>query len=148
MIIPAIDLIQGKTVRLYQGSYDKTTEYQQTPLQLRDLYAEAGAGILHFVLLDFFASIVPPYLTNPDALVQVSGVFEILGGIGILVQRTRTWAAYGLIALCIAVLPANIHMAMNPDQFAEIPVVLLYLRLPLQALIIWFIWRTTRVSAP
>jgi len=45
VIIPAIDLIQGKTVRLYQGSYDKTTEYQQTPLQLRDLYAKAGAGI-------------------------------------------------------------------------------------------------------
>lgn len=49
MIIPAIDLIQGKTVRLYQGSYDKTTEYQQTPVQLRDLYAKAGAGLLHLV---------------------------------------------------------------------------------------------------
>jgi uncharacterized membrane protein len=107
-----------------------------------------GAGVLHFVLLDFFASIVPPYLNNPDALVQVSGVFEILGGIGILVQRTRTWAAYGLIALCIAVLPANIHMAMNPDQFAEIPLVLLYLRLPLQALVIWIIWKAGQTGAP
>ena len=49
MIIPAIDLINGKTVRLYQGSYDQTTEYTQSPLQLRDLYAEAGAGLLHLV---------------------------------------------------------------------------------------------------
>lgn len=100
-----------------------------------------GAGILHFVLLDFFSSIVPPYFSNPEALVKISGVFEILGGIGVLVQSTRKLAAYGLIALCVAVLPANIHMAMNPDQYAEIPEVLLYLRLPLQALVIWVIWR-------
>lgn len=103
-----------------------------------------GAGILHFVLLDFFSSIVPPYFNNPEALVKISGIFELLGGIGILVQRTRKWAGYGLIALCIAVLPANIHMAMNPDQFAEIPVVLLYLRLPLQAMIIWIIWKASQ----
>lgn len=100
-----------------------------------------GAGFLHFVLLDFFSSIVPPYFSNPEALVKISGVFEILGGIGILIERTRQWAAYGLIALCVAVLPANIHMAMHPDQFADIPVVLLYLRLPLQALVIWVIWK-------
>ena len=100
-----------------------------------------GAGILHFVLLDFFSSIVPPYFSCPETLVKISGVFEVLGGLGILVQRTRKWAGYGLIALCIAVLPANIHMAMNPDQFAEIPVLLLYLRLPLQALVIWVIWK-------
>lgn len=103
-----------------------------------------GAGILHFVLLDFFSSIVPPYLSNPDALVKISGVFEIMGGLGILFERTRKWAAYGLIALCVAVLPANIHMAMNPEQFADIPVLLLYLRLPLQALVIWVIWKAGR----
>jgi uncharacterized membrane protein len=84
-----------------------------------------GAGVLHFVLLDFFSSIVPPYLSNPEALVKISGVFEVL---------------------CIAVLPANIHMAMNPDQFASIPVLLLYLRLPLQGLIIWLIWRAGRAG--
>ena len=49
MIIPAIDLIDGQTVRLYQGSYDKTTQYVQTPFELRDLYAGAGAGVLHLV---------------------------------------------------------------------------------------------------
>ena len=103
-----------------------------------------GAGILHFVLLDFFSSIVPPYLSNPDALVKISGVFEIMGGLGILFERTRKWAAYGLIALCVAVLPANIHMAMNPDQFPDIPMVFLYVRLPLQALIIWVIWKASQ----
>lgn len=107
-----------------------------------------GAGLLHFVLLDFFSSIVPPYFNNPEALVKISGVFEILGGVGVLVQRTRKWAAYGLIALCVAVLPANVHMAMNPDQFADIPVVLLYLRLPLQALVIWVIWKAGQSQNP
>lgn len=102
------------------------------------------AGILHFVLLDFFASIVPPYFNNPAALVKISGVFEILGGLGMLIPRTRRWAGLGLIMLCIAVLPANVHMAMNPDQFSQIPQVLLYLRLPLQALLIWFIWRASQ----
>jgi len=99
-----------------------------------------GAGVLHFVLLDFFSSIVPPYFSNPQALVKISGVFEVLGGLGVLIPKTRQWAGWGLIALCVAVLPANIHMAMNPDQFASIPVAALYLRLPLQALVIWFIW--------
>ena len=102
-----------------------------------------GAGILHFVLLDFFSSIVPPYLDNPQALVKISGVFEILGGLGVLWSVSRPWAGWGLIALCCAVLPANIHMAMNPDQFSDIPVALLYLRLPLQAVVIWFIWYAT-----
>ena len=49
MIIPAIDLIDGQTVRLYQGSYDQTTHYTQTPFELRDRYAAAGAGVLHLV---------------------------------------------------------------------------------------------------
>jgi len=49
MIIPAIDLIDGRTVRLYQGSYDQTTQYEMTPKSLRDRYASAGAGILHVV---------------------------------------------------------------------------------------------------
>lgn len=80
MIIPAIDLIQGKTVRLYQGSYDKTTEYEQTPLQLRDLYAEAGAGILHLVDLtgaknaaDRQLELLTILMNNAPLPVQVGG---------------------------------------------------------------------------
>jgi len=80
VIIPAIDLIQGKTVRLYQGSYDKTTEYQQTPLQLRDLYAEAGAGILHLVDLtgaknaaDRQLELLTSLMKNAPLPVQVGG---------------------------------------------------------------------------
>lgn len=106
-----------------------------------------GAGILHFVLLAFFSAIVPPYLSDPEALVKISGVFELLGGFGVLLPATRKWAGWGLIALCVAVLPANVHMAMNPDQFENIPVMLLYLRLPLQVLIIWFIWKATQSPA-
>ncbi len=80
MIIPAIDLIQGKTVRLYQGSYNKTTEYAQTPLQLRDLYAEAGAGILHLVDLtgaknaaDRQLDLLTSLMNNAPLPVQVGG---------------------------------------------------------------------------
>jgi phosphoribosylformimino-5-aminoimidazole carboxamide ribotide isomerase len=80
VIIPAIDLIQGKTVRLYQGSYNKTTEYAQTPLQLRDLYAEAGAGILHLVDLtgaknaaDRQLDLLTSLMNNAPLPVQVGG---------------------------------------------------------------------------
>lgn len=125
--------------------FDQSTHMSSIPVLIVSTFF-IGAGILHFALLDFFSSIVPPYLSNPEALVKISGVFEILGGIGILIQRIRKWAGYGLILLCIAVLPANIHMAMNPDQFADIPVALLYLRLPLQALVIWVIWKAMQVG--
>lgn len=96
-------------------------------------------GVLHFVLIDFFMVIMPTYLPWHRELVQISGVFELLGAVGILLPATRKWAAWGLIALCVAVFPANLNMAMHPDQFSSIPLVLLYVRLPLQLLIIWVI---------
>lgn len=49
MIIPAIDLIDGNVVRLYQGRYDNSTEYAFNPLSLRNQYAQAGADWLHIV---------------------------------------------------------------------------------------------------
>lgn len=106
-----------------------------------------GVGITHFTNPDFFVAIVPPYLPAPLTLVYVSGVCEILGGLGVLVPATRRLAGYGLLALLVAVYPANIHMAMNPEQFPEIAPAALYARLPLQFVFAWAVWWATRPPA-
>jgi uncharacterized membrane protein len=96
-------------------------------------------GTLHFVLTAFFARIVPPQLPNPVLLVQVSGVCELLGAVGLLLPAVRKAAVYGLIALLVAVFPANIYMAVDAHDFHRFaPPEVLWLRLPLQfALIAW-----------
>jgi uncharacterized membrane protein len=78
-------------------------------------------------------------------MVRVSGVFEILGGLGLLASETRRAAGWGLIALLIAVFPANIYMATNPIDAgaASIAPVLRWGRLPLQLLLVlWLLWCT------
>jgi uncharacterized membrane protein len=104
-----------------------------------------GAGVAHFVNTEFFVSIVPPYLPAPLALVQVSGVFEILGGLGVLLPATRRLAGWGLVALLFAVYPANLHMAFHPEAFVArgMPLWGLYLRLPVQFVFVaWTLWAT------
>jgi len=103
-------------------------------------------GVLHFVQPAGFVKIVPGWLPAPLLLVQVSGFFEIAGGSGILVARVHRAAAYGLIALYVAVFPANINMAVHDIQPASghIPEALLWLRLPFQALFIWLAWWLSR----
>lgn len=103
-------------------------------------FAFVSVGITHFTNSDFFVAIVPPYLPAPLALVYISGFFEILGGVGILVPKLRTTAGWGLIALLIAVFPANIHMAMNPEQFPDLSPTALYIRLPIQFVMIAVVW--------
>ena len=78
-------------------------------------------GILHFAIPDPFVKIVPPQLPDPLALVYISGVFEILGGIGLLVPNISRAAAWGLIALFVAVFPANINMAVNRIHLDNVP---------------------------
>lgn len=103
------------------------------------------AGSNHFLNLDFYVAMMPPYLPYHLELVYISGVFEILGGIGFLIPRVRQWAGWGLILLLIAIFPANIQMAINPEQFADVtPAWALYLRLPLQFIVIdWVYWSIT-----
>lgn len=102
------------------------------------------AGGNHFANLDFYLSIMPPYLPAHIELVYISGIFEMLGGLGILASATRKWAGYGLIALLVAVFPANIYMAMDPERFADLAARwALYIRLPLQfVLMMWVYWAT------
>lgn len=109
------------------------------PLLVISLFFIIG-GIAHFVVPDFFIMAMPDYLGYHTELVIISGLFEILGAIGILVPHTRLLAGYGLIALIVAVYPANINMALHPENYSDIPKLFLYLRLPFQFLLIWFVW--------
>jgi uncharacterized membrane protein len=97
------------------------------------------AGALHFVVPKTYVAMMPRYLPAHRELVYASGVAEIAGGVGLMHPSTRSWAARWLIATLVAVFPANLNMAMNPDRYAErIPggEATLIARLPLQALLI------------
>jgi uncharacterized membrane protein len=110
-----------------------------------------GAGVNHFVMPRPYRRIVPPWMGDPStraAIVTVSGVAEIAGGLGVLLPRARRLSGFGLIALLAAVFPANLHMALNPGEFDRIPRGALYARLPLQPLLAWWVWRATRAGGP
>ncbi len=103
------------------------------------------AGVLHFVATKTYVRIVPEYMPNPVLLVYLSGVFEVLGGVGLLMPSTRRFAAWGLIALLVAVMPANVQMAMDhATKWRGIPEWLLWARLPLQLPLMWWAWLYTR----
>jgi uncharacterized membrane protein len=108
-----------------------------------------AAGINHFVKPAVYMAMMPEALPAPALLVIVSGVFEILGGLGLLVPATRRWAAWGLVALLIAVFPANLNMAMHqlPLGSYQPPGWALWARLPLQGVLIAWAWWYTRPSA-
>lgn len=102
-------------------------------------------GVLHFVVPEPFIKIVPDLLPYPTALVYISGFFEILGGIGLLVPAVSQAAAWGLVLLFIAVYPANINMAVNHIHLDNIPDGNWFqaIRLPFQfVLIAWAWWYT------
>lgn len=105
-----------------------------------------AVGITHFLDPAAFAAIVPKALPAPFALVYVSGIAEIAGGVGLLIPKTRRWAAWGLIALYIAVFPANVNMAIHhlPLGAEPVPSWALWARLPLQFALIYWAWRYTK----
>ena len=99
-------------------------------------------GLAHFVAADQEATIVPPYIPWPHEVIFISGVFEILGAMGLLCGKTRRWAGMGLFMLTIAVTPANIYMLQQAQQF-PVPYWVLWLRLPLQVGLLLLIWWST-----
>ena len=101
-----------------------------------------AAGVYHFVNPQVYVSIMPKYLPWHLPLVYISGVLEILFGAGLLTGYSSL-AAWGLIALLIAVFPANLNMALHPELAPQISSVLLWLRLPLQAVLIWWVLKFT-----
>jgi uncharacterized membrane protein len=107
------------------------------------------AGTLHFVIPRSYEAMMPPYIPAHREAVAISGVAEIVGGVAMASPRSRRFARWWLIALLAAVFPANVHMAVNPDQIRgldtkRIPRWALWARLPLQPLCVLWIWRATR----
>ena len=109
-----------------------------------------GAGILHFVHPMRYAGVVPYMLPHPLGLVYISGLAEVAGGAGVLIPKVRVLAGRGLILLLIAVFPANVQMLVSaraehaPHWFEAI----LWLRLPVQGLLIAWVWRATLYQSP
>ncbi|HEY4320608.1 MAG TPA: hypothetical protein VGM77_05450 [Gemmatimonadales bacterium] len=104
-----------------------------------------GAGIGHFVRADAYVAIVPPSLPRPRLLVAISGLAELLGGIGILLPGPRRSAGIGLLILLVAVFPANIYMLMQAiaAHKSALWITALWIRLPLQPLLFWWVYRAT-----
>jgi uncharacterized membrane protein len=103
------------------------------------------AGLFHFLRPALYLKIMPPYIPWPLAMVYISGAAEMAGGLGLLVPTLRRLAALGLVALLVAVFPANVYMANNPVQAgaASLPVAALWGRLLLQPVFIgWVLWCT------
>ena len=100
-------------------------------------------GIGHFIATDVYMKIMPPYLPYHRALVLLSGVFEVALGLLLPIPMTSRIAAWGLIALLIAVFPANYFMYQHPEKFDLSPTLLL-LRLPIQGLLILWAWAYAR----
>ena len=107
-----------------------------------------GAGVMHFVIPRAYRRIVPPYVPAPAAVVYVSGVAEIAGGVGLMRREHRRLAGWWLIATLLAVFPANVHMALHPDEFPKVPggVTALYARLPIQG--VFIAWVRSAMRAP
>ena len=97
--------------------------------------AYAYVGIMHFVNPSFFMHIMPPYLPYHKELVYLSGLAEIFLGVTLIIPKTRRLAAWGIIALLIAVYPANLYLAFNeePQQALQISsFAASWVRLPIQ----------------
>jgi uncharacterized membrane protein len=103
-----------------------------------------AAGIAHFVRPGVYVKIMPPYLPWPLGLVYLSGICEAGLGVLVLIPQCTRLAAWGLIALLIAVFPANVHMAMHPELYPRISPAVLWWRLPLQAVFIAWAYAYTR----
>ena len=109
----------------------------------------ALAGAMHFVIPRSYEAMMPPSVPMHREAVAVSGVAEIVGGAAVLPRRTRRLARWWLLALLVAVFPANVHMALQPEQVRgldldRIPRWALWARLPLQPLCMLWVWRATR----
>src|SRR5476651_923813 len=103
-----------------------------------------GAGTMHFLKPDFYLNIMPPYLPLHQELVFLSGFCEIALGLLLLIPRFSRFAAWGIIALLIAVFPANIYVYQHQEILPAPPIVH-FLRLPLQGvLILWAYWYARR----
>ncbi len=102
------------------------------------------AGLMHFLRPRFYEAIVPrPLARYKREITVASGIAEVAGGLAVLPARTRGLARVWLLTTLIAVYPANLYMALEPERFRRIPRPLLWARLPVQGLFAWMTWRGT-----
>ncbi|MCW5821425.1 MAG: DoxX family protein [Cyanobacteria bacterium TGS_CYA1] len=120
-----------------QALFDKIAIYFMVALFI-------GVGVMHFIKTETFASAMPEYLPAKILLVQLTGVIEILGALGLIVEKTRKPAGICIALFLVCVFPVNLNMALNPELFPKIPVWALWLRLPIQGLLIWLALRSSR----
>lgn len=102
-----------------------------------------AAGMLHFLRPRMYEQIVPEYLPAHHEIVLASGAAEIAGAVLVVFPRTRRIGGLWLVATLAAVFPANVNMALNPDRYSSLSPALLWARLPLQGLLIWWALRAT-----
>lgn len=107
-----------------------------------------GAGVNHFINPEFYIKIMPPYLPWHAELVYLSGVIEIALGLLVLVPKYTRLAAWGIIALLIAVFPANIHLAIHPEIIPNVNPIAHLIRLPIQGIFVLWAWWYTRPDRP
>jgi uncharacterized membrane protein len=104
---------------------------------------------MHFVIPRNYEATMPPYLPRHREAVIVSGIAELVGGAAVVPRRTRRFARWWLLGLLVAVFPANVHMAVSPEEvpgldLKRVPRWALWARLPLQPLAMLWVWRATR----
>ena len=105
-----------------------------------------ASGVLHFTHTRAYMAIMPRSFPRHRESVLMSGVAEIAGGVGVLVPAARPLARWWLLALLVAVFPANLQMALNPQRYRRIPPWALWLRLPVQVAFGRAVWRATRAD--
>ena len=105
-----------------------------------------GTGVNHFIHPDVYMSIMPPYIPAHALLVQLSGIAEIICGALLIPQATRALGAWLLVALLIAVFPANVQMAINYWHDNSPRLWIAIVRLPLQLLFIWWAWKARKIK--
>lgn len=102
-----------------------------------------SGGLMHFIKPEMYLPMMPNYLPSPLLLIYISGLGELGLGLALLIPRFQRLAAWGLIVLLLCVFPANINMAMHPEKFPELSELALWIRLPIQiVLIAWAYWYT------
>jgi uncharacterized membrane protein len=104
------------------------------------------SGLNHFRVPKAYAGIMPDYIPAHREMVLWSGVAELIGGVAVIPSAGRRFARWWLLGVLAAVYPANVHMALHPERYEQIPRAALWARLPLQFLCAWWVWRATAQS--
>ena len=105
-------------------------------------------GIGHFVLTKTFVSVVPPYVPFPVEMVYFTGICEIAGALALFYKPLRQIAGWCLIALAICVTPVHVQMLIEAEKYKALGPVVLWVRLMIQPILIWIIWRSTKSAPP